>query len=142
MLSANVFLKIKCKQNIWKSRGTFWEKNSSIPEKENWSPKRVIYHWQSWRRAYHWGLKEDPKKGPITEKSKEDLSLRNLKRTLSPRTLKKTLSQKLLKKNPSSRTLKEPYHWGPLMTFTPQKPLFDFFFIMVYDRVGDENKFS
>ena len=87
-----------------------------MPEKEQWRPQRRIYHWGPWIRAYHWGLKKDP----ITE---------DLKRT------------------PPLRTERENFQWGlsrasrPWMTFAQQKTLFTFF-VIVYDRVSDEDKFS
>ena len=67
---------------------------------------------------------EDPRKGPITLRTlKKTRSLRSLRRTLSLRTLKRTLSMKILKRTLSST--KDCNFLG-----------------MVYDRVGDADKFS
>ena len=52
---------------VKKSDDTFWQKSTGIPEKEDWWPKRGIYHGGSFRKAYHPELKEDP----ITKKSKK-----------------------------------------------------------------------
>ena len=81
------------------------------------------------------GLKEDPitedhKDDPITYRSKKKTkSLRNLKRTLSLRTLKRTLSLRALT---SVSTLND---------FCAAKTFFGFL-VIVYDRVGDGEKFS
>ena len=81
-------------------------------------------HCGPWRRPYNWGLREDPivedpKEYPINDKPKEGLSLWNLKTTLSMKILR------------SFRTFNDFY----------ATKLFGFL-VMVYDRVGDGDKFS
>ena len=84
-------------------------------------------------------IAEYPEEEPITEDLKRTLS-----RTLSQRNLKKTLS--ILKRNPSLRTLQKTLSLRTLRNFktldyfcVPKN--FFVFLVMVYYRVGDEDKF-
>ena len=70
-------------------------------------------------------ITEDPEEEPFTEDSKRVLSPKNFKRTLSLRNLKRTLSLRILRS----------------FRFALQKALFRFL-VMIYDRVGDGDKFS
>ena len=75
------------------------------------------------------------------------LSMSNLKKTLSLRNLKRTLSRKILKRNPSLRNLKRTLslrtlkRFRILNEFCAAKSVFGFL-VMVYDRVGNGDKFS
>ena len=76
----------------------------------------------------------DPEEEPITEDSMETLkrilSIRNLKRTLSLENLKTTLSMKILG------------NFRILNDFCAAKKNIFSFLVTVYDRMGDEDKFS
>ena len=94
-----------------------------MTEKKHRRPKGRISYCRTWRRAYHWGLNkdsvtEDPKENPINKRTP---SLWNIKTALAMKSLK------------SFRILND---------FCVVKKYLFSYLVMVYDRVGDGDKFS
>ena len=124
----NVFLK--------KVAATFDKKLSAYRKKRTNNPREESITKELLWRAYHWGLKMTLSQRTI----KRTLWLRDLKKNLKKtlRNLKRTLSLDTLKRTLSMRTLRS---FSTLDNFYATNFFFHFL-VIVYDRVGDGEKFS